>query len=620
MSGINGVYQFSGLKSIDKEVIFAMNNSSNHELIYHDDFVLFGNQSTTLIEKSKKIEKPFTDVNERYVVIVDGEIYNSKALKAKLPNYSFKTEALSELISAAYAEWGKKCVDYFDGVFAFSIWDKVEKSMYISRDRMGVKPLYYTLDHDKIIFSSSVKSILKSQLVEKRLRKESVVDYLRFQTVHAPYTIVEEVYSLMPAQYLYFTEEKQELETYWTPSKTFIYPDNELDTVQNKLESILSTSVEKRLSPNKNVGTFISNDAESAVLVDLMSRKHNQKVNTFSVSIKEDSSTDNTYLNSIAKQFVTNHHELELSFDEFKDFIPTALAFCDQPTGSALSSFLLSDQTKKMGLDVMLSSVGSNELFAGYPVFDEIPAIQSKKWLASFPNYARKYPGILGHMINGTVESSKKKEILKQEYFDSEYIYQFSRQILMDDQVKNLLTNSKLPLNRVFEITHDLIGYNTDGWALPTLSRLTVAEFSTFMQNSLLPELNQVHSASSLETKLPFLDQELIEYTLGVKDKFKKPVYPNKLLLESFKKSIEKPVQGQSTSGIELPYDFWMKGELKSFCLEYLNEIKKLTYINAKGVDSLWNAFIGNDKRVNWVRIWHLVVLGHWLKENSIEG
>jgi len=624
MCGINGIYQFSGLK-IEKNCVEKMNQSMIHRGpdaagVFKDNFVQLGHRRLSIIDVSEQSNQPFFCNDNRFVIVFNGELYNYKELKNQLTDYIFKTNSDTEVVLAAYIKWGKQCVKQFDGMFAFSVWDTKNQSMYIARDRMGIKPLYYKLDNEKVIFSSSVKSILNSGLVKRKLRQDSVIDYLRFQTVHAPYTIIEDVYSLMPAQYLYFTEEKQELKTYWDPSKAFIFPDKDIETVKSKVSDLLSTSVEKRMMSDVPFGAFLSGGIDSSIIVGLMAKKHNQKVDTFSVVFKENEFSEAEYAQQIAKQYATNHHEIELSVNEFKDMIPTALSFMDHPSGDGLNTYVVSKKTAESGIKMALSGLGGDELFGGYSVFTQIPHLQSKKWLASFPNYARKYAGITNHLLKGTVESSKINEILKQEYFDSEYIYQFYRQTLMDDQLKGLVNINKLPLNRVFEITHDLIGYNTDGWSLPTLSRLSVAEFSTYMQNTLLRDADQMSMANSLEVRVPFLDHHLVEYTLGIKDKFKKPTSPKKLLVDSFKNLIPESIYNRPKMGFVLPYEKWMKGELNSFCKENLNEIKNIPYINNNGIDKLWKAFENDNKRVGWSRIWHLVVLGHWIKENNIEG
>jgi asparagine synthase (glutamine-hydrolysing) len=223
-------------------------------------------------------------------------------------------------------------------------------------------------------------------------------------------------------------------------------------------------------------------------------------------------------------------------------------------------------------------------------------------------------------MVKGDVASSKIKEILKQEYFDTEYVYQFYRQVLMDDQLKGLIKTDKFPINRVYEIAHNDIGYKASGWALPPLSRISVSEFGTYMQNILLRDADQMSMASSLEVRVPFLDHHLVEYTLGIKDKFKRPSSPKKLLVDSFKDIIPESIYNRPKMGFVLPYEQWMRGELKSFCLENLNEIKNISYVNTNGIDKLWSSFEKGDKRVSWSRIWHLVTLGNWIKENNIEG
>ena len=624
MCGINGIYQFSGLK-INKESIQNMNQTMIHrgpdaEGEFEDDFVMLGHRRLSIIDVSGASNQPFYSSDRRFVIVFNGEIYNFNTLKSLLSDYDFKTKSDTEVVLAAYIKWGKQCVKHFDGMFAFAIWDTQEQNLFIARDRMGIKPLYYVLDKEKLIFSSSVKSILSSGLVDKKIRKASLIDYLRFQTVHAPYTIIEELYMLMPGQYMFFTEEKQELKTYWSPTKDFRAGENDLDKVQSNVRNLLSESVEKRMMSDVPFGAFLSGGIDSSIIVGLMAKKHNQKIDTFSVVFKENEFSEGEYAQQIAQQYQTHHHEIELSVEDFKQMIPTAMSFYDHPSGDGLNTYVESKKTTEQGIKMALSGLGGDELFGGYSIFNQIPDLQSKGWLSSFPNYARKYVGIFNHLAKNNVASSKIKEILKQEYFDSEYIYQFYRQTLMDDQVNKLVKIDKLPLNRSFEIAHELVGYGTEGWSLPPLSRISVSEFSTYMQNVLLRDADQMSMASSLEVRVPFLDHHLVEYTLGIKDKFKRPTSPKKLLVDSFKDIIPESIYNRPKMGFVLPYEKWMRGELKDYCLQSLNEIKNITYINSNGIDNLWNAFLKGNKRVTWSRIWHLVVLGNWIKENQIEG
>lgn len=623
MCGINGVYQFNGLK-IKKEIIQKMNDTIIHrgpdaEGVYIDDYIMLGHRRLSIIDVNSASNQPMFGVKNKYTIVFNGEIYNYKTLKSLLNEYHFKTNSDTEVVIAAYQKWGKLCVNHLDGMFAFAIWDKENKSLFIARDRLGIKPLYYVLDNDKIIFSSSVKAILNSDLIYRKIRQESLVDYLRFQTVHSPYTIIEDLYSLDPGQYIFLNDEKQELKTYWHLTENWKIAENSISKVQHKVSDLLSKSVEKRLMSDVSFGAFLSGGIDSSIIVGLMAEKHNQKIDTFSVTFKEDEFSESKYARLIANKFNTNHHEIELSVEEFKEMIPTAMKFYDHPSGDGLNTYVVSKKTRASGIKMALSGLGGDELFGGYSVFSQIPNLQSKKWLSSFPNYARKYVGIFYHLVKKNVASSKIKEILKQEYFDTEFIYQFYRQTLMDDQVERLIKKQPLPKNKVFELTHNLIGYDTNGWNLPPLSRISVAEIATYMQNVLLRDVDQMSMANSLEVRVPFLDHHLVEYTLGVSDAIKKPITPKKLLVDSFKDYLPQEVYNRKKMGFVLPYEKWMKGELRDFCKENLNELEKISYLKTNQITKLWNAFEKGDKRVGWSRIWHLVILGHWIKENNIE-
>lgn len=624
MCGINGVYCFSG-QSFPKDLIKKMNNTIAHrgpnaEGEFQDSYVQLGHRRLSIIDTDNRSNQPFKSLDNRYVLVFNGEIYNYKKLKSYLTDYSFKTDSDTEVVLAAYIKWGEQCVKHFNGMFAFSIWDTVEKSMFIARDRLGIKPLYYNLDHEKIIFSSSLKAILNTDLVPRKLYKEGVVDYLRFQTVHAPYTIIENVFSLMPGQFMVLSDERQELKTYWTASGNYqMVKPNKPEIIKN-IQDKLSDAVSSRLMSDVSFGAFLSGGIDSSIIVALMAESKSESIDTFSVVFKEEEFSEGKYAKAVANRYQTNHHEIELTANHFKDLIPDALKFLDHPSGDGLNTFVVSKYTKEAGITMALSGLGGDELFGGYSIFNQIPDLQSKKWLNSFPNYARKQFGNVYHAYKKSVPSSKIKALMKQAYFDTEYIHQFYRQVLMDNQVSSLLNIGTLPLNRSFEIAHELIGYKSKGWELPPLSRISIAEISTYMQNVLLRDADQMSMAHALEVRVPFLDHHLVEYVLGIPDAIKKPINPKELLVESFKDKLPREVYDRKKMGFVLPYDDWMRSELKSFCENNLNHLKKVSIFKGEALDKLWNQFLKRDKRVTWSRIWPLVVLGSWIELNNIDG
>lgn len=625
MCGINGIYKFSGL-SFDASFIQKMNDELAHRGpdatgTFQDDLVALGHQRLSIIDPSESSNQPFFSRDKRYVIVFNGEIYNYKALKTFLTDYDFKTNGDTEVVLAAYIKYGENCLQHFNGMFAFSIWDTQEKKMFIARDRLGIKPLYYVLTNEELIFSSSLKSILKTGLIEKRFAKDSLIDYLRFQTVHAPYTIIEGVFMLMPGQQLSINSYGEpSFKTYWNPTLNYTSASNSISEVHRNIRQKLAESVEKRMMADVPFGAFLSGGIDSSILVALMAKEGNTKIDTFSVVFDDPKFSEGVYANQIAQRYKTNHHEIMLNGSDFKDLIPEALSFMDHPSGDGLNTYVVSNKTRESGIKMAISGLGGDELFGGYSIFNQVPQIQAKKWLNSFPEYLRKQMGALYHLSKGTIASYKLKEVLKMQYFDMEFIYQFYRQVLMDDQIKKLLKPTTLPLNRVFEITHDIVGYNKPGWSLPSLSRISVAEIATYTQNVLLRDADQMGMANGLEVRVPFLDHELVEYVLGIRDEIKRPTTPKKLLVDTFEDLIPESIYNREKMGFSLPYDQWMRTDLKKFCTEKLKQLKKIEYFKPEELDDLWNQFLAKNKRVTWSRIWPLVVLGDWIERNGIEG
>ncbi|UKN02078.1 asparagine synthase (glutamine-hydrolyzing) [Paracrocinitomix mangrovi] len=621
MCGINGIYKF-GKAVNDEGLIQKMNQVIIHrgpdaEGIYTDEFIQLGHRRLSIIDVEERSNQPFE--NERYVLVFNGEIYNYKEIRSSIDNYNFVTDSDTEVILAAYAKWGKQCVSNFNGMFAFAIWDKLERTLFIARDRLGIKPLYYLLTSELMVFSSSLKAVLASDYLDRRINQDALVDYLRYQTVHAPYTLVEGVFMLMPGQQLFITEEEgAKFETYWSLTDKTVRQKEELSEVHANVKQKLTKSVADRLVSDVPFGAFLSGGIDSSIIVGLMSETHSQKVDTFSVVFKENEFSEREYAKTIADKFNTNHHEIELSVNTFKELIPDALSFMDHPSGDGPNTYVVSKYTREQGIKMALTGLGGDELFGGYSIFNQITKLQQKMWLKSFPVFARRPFATLYDKIKADVASSKVKAVMKQELFDMEYIYQFYRQTLMDEQIDKLLNVPKLPRNQVLNIAHELVGYGKPGWSLPSLSRTSVAEISTYMQNVLLRDADQMSMAHGLELRVPFLDHEFVEYVLAIPDKYKRPVSPKKLLVDSFEGMLPKEIYDRPKMGFVLPYEIWMKNELKSYCEERLNELKHLKVINAAELDKLWNKFLSGNKRVSWSRIWPLVVLGEWMKSNNV--
>ena len=623
MCGINGIFKFSG-HQYDQSLIQQMNialeqRGPDAEGTYTDDYVLLGHRRLSIIDPVAHSNQPISSSDGRYTLIFNGEIYNFRELKTSLKEYAFHTASDTEVVLAAYQKYGADCVRHFNGMFAFAIWDKVEKKIFLARDRMGIKPLYYVLTDDQILFSSSIKSILATDLLDRKLSYEGLLDYLRYQTVHAPHTIIEGVFMLMPGQtFIVGESHPPQFNTYWKLTDQHIDAGRSVSEIQGEVRNRLSDSVALRMMADVPFGAFLSGGIDSSIIVGLMAEHSERKVDTFSVVFDESELSERPYAQKIADRFNTQHHEIELNPSAFLDMIPDALDFMDHPSGDGLNTYVVSRKTREAGVKMALSGLGGDELFGGYSVFQQIPSLQDKKWLSSFAVNFRKPLGKFYHLLKGNVASSKMREILAAPNFDLEYVYPYYRQVLMDDQIKPLAKQNELVENRVMNVVHEMVGFNKPGWALHPLSRISVAEMSTYMQNVLLRDTDQMSMANGLEVRVPFLDHHFVGYVLGIRDAIKNPTPPKQLLTAAFKDLIPKEIYDRPKMGFVLPYEKWMKKELKSFCETGLNELKKNPYFRESGIDSLWKKFEKNDKRVTWSRIWPLVILGDWMKKNGV--
>ena len=623
MCGINGVFHFSSNNS-QPDLIAKMNDALIHrgpdaEGAFVLNNVQLGHRRLSIIDVSQNSNQPFISSDENYVIVFNGEIYNFKSLKNQLTDYSFRTQSDTEVVLAAYIKWGEKCVNFFNGMFAFAIYNKHKNDLFIARDRLGIKPLYYFYSNDVFIFSSSLKSILSTGLVEKKMSQNGLVDYLRYQTVHAPDTIIENIKVLMPGCLAKINEEDGlVIREFWNITTFFQTTKGGEAEVHAAIKNKLSESVEMQLVADVPFGAFLSGGIDSSLLVGLMAQAHDKKVDTFSVVFKETEFSEQEYAKLVADKFKTNHHEIELTVRDFRDLIPEALSFMDHPSGDGPNTFVVSKKTREAGIKMAISGLGGDELFCGYSIFNQIPTLQAKKWLRSFPAYARGPMASLYRSLKKTVAADKIAQIMTLENFDTEDIYQYYRQVFLDEQVAKLLNKSVLTRNVVFDSVSDLIGYKQTGWYLPKLSRISVAEISTYMQNVLLRDADQMSMANSLEIRVPFLDHELVELAMGIPDNIKNPITPKKILTDIYGDFLPKEVYQRQKMGFVLPYDTWLKNDLRSFCQTKIDYLKTTGHFNAHELDKLWNCFLNGSKRITWSRIWPLVVLANWMQQNNV--
>ena len=627
MCGINGIVGMDDT-GLARKIINTMNDTLAHRGpddhgVFVEPTIALGHRRLSIIDLSSAGHQPMFSHDQRYCITFNGEIYNFAELKSQLDNYPYTNQTDTEVILAAYQRWGTACLEKLDGMFVFAIWDRVERELFIARDRLGIKPLYFFKQGEKLLFSSEIRSLLKSEVIPRKLNDQALVDYLRYQTVHAPNTIIKDVEMLMPGHFMIFKDGSLKINEYWNSVKNKV-KHSELDRknyneIKKKVSELLHEAVDERLMADVPLGAFLSGGIDSSIVVGLMSRLSDQKVNTFSVSFAEEELDESEYAEMVSKKFDTNHTEIHLTPDDFLDYLPNALNSMDHPSGDGPNTYVVSKVTRESGIVVALSGLGGDEVFAGYDTFKQLRKLIDNRWILQLPVYLRDLAGLLIKKIKPGSISTKINKVLSLKDWDVNSTYPIMRQVLHEDQLKLLLDRDKLAPNSVLEILeeYNLNGNTNNG--LPMLSKISVAELSTYMQNVLLRDTDQMSMASALEVRVPFLDHQLIEYVLAVPDKYKYPSIPKKLLVDATEGLLPREVFDRPKMGFTLPWEKWLKDDLKTFCDIQLCNLGKRKEFNASEIDELWRSFLNENGKVGWARIWILVVLSYWLTKNNID-
>lgn len=628
MCGINGFISDTFHAEQRRNIVQKMNQQlahrgPNNDGLWSGGSIALGHRRLSIIDLSAAGNQPFLSGDQRYVIVYNGELYNYRELKLELQRaaqgsteapYFFKTSSDTEVVLAAFIRWGSKCLDYFNGMYAFAVYDQQTQKLFVARDRAGVKPLYYYFGDEGFVFSSELRPILHSGVKSFALHRDAVAEYTMYQTVFAPNTIVKGIKVLLPGHYLEYAAGKASTTQYH--SFQHIHPSTGLsyDQTCQKVHELLSWSVQQRLVADVPFGAFLSGGIDSSAVVGLMAQVSSEKVRTFHVSFDESEFSESRYAQLIAKRFGTEHHEIRLQPSDFLKQLPEALAAMDHPSGDGPNTYIVSKATKAAGITMALSGIGGDELFAGYEVFARMQQLHGKAWLNAIPGLARKLGGGLLNLRRSTIGSRKIAELLAQPRIDFRSAYPLSRSLFTQKELGALLKHPQ-PFGQIKQLVNALPlrpGY--------LLSAVSLAELSTYLQNTLLRDTDQMSMAVALEVREPFLDYRLMEFVLGVDDTAKYPHSPKKLLIDSLGDLLPKEIVNRPKMGFTLPWVHWMKNELKPFCASNLQQFAAQDFCYAAPVNGLWQRFLAGDPTVTWSRIWHLVVLNHWIHQNKLSG
>jgi asparagine synthase (glutamine-hydrolysing) len=577
-----------------------------------DETIALGHRRLSILDTSNAGAQPMWDSTERYVIVYNGEIYNYQQLKQRLPHISFKSSSDTEVILESFVKFGVSVFNELNGIFAFVIYDTKSKNIWVVRDRFGIKPLYYSQKNQSIYFASELKALIASGDIATTPSDTAIYSYLLYGSVWGNQSILSEVSELPAGPYLSSESGNIEIVQYNTFYQNVPISSLSYDDIVSKTRNLLFESVESQLISDVPLGAFLSGGIDSSAIVAIMSHVNPKNVNTFSIGFKEEKFDETPFANIISKKFKTNHTRKELSADEFLNFLPAALEAMDTPTIDGLNTYVVSKLTKENGLTVALSGLGGDELFCGYSQFHRFKKHkESNLW--KIPRGVRALAGafVKTNLLNPS--SYRKKNYITIPKFDLSNVYPIYRR-LYDPSI----------INRISKLNFDypVLNYlkeNEKYWQnLPTFSQYSLAEMTQYTKYMLLKDTDQFSMASSLEVRVPFFDNNLVNAVIGIPDSMKfKQNRSKDLLLKIMGNDLPEEIYNRNKMGFTLPWEEWLRGPLKNFVTVHFSQFASRGLLDHTFLNDLLYTFMKGTPTVSWSMIWSIAVLDYWLERNN---
>ena len=568
---------------LDLRLIAHRGPDASGEWLSPDGRFWLGNTRLAILDLSPAGAQPMIDPATGNVLVINGEIYNHLALRAEMTGVDWRGTSDTETLLHGYARWGRDVVVRLKGMFAFAIHDRARAELFVARDRLGIKPLYHTSDEEGIRFASEVKVLAGAS---PAITPESVAAYLQWGACPEHRLLFSGI-EVLPAGHAMVIPEagERELWRYWPARKSFTSPN---ESAPQKIRSLLETAVEEHLLSDVPVASFLSGGIDSSIVTVLAAQRLERKLETFSVGFDVAGFDESAIALEVAQRFGTKHERLQLTEDEMIQSVTEAVALLDLPSVDAINTYIVSRAVARRGVKVALTGLGGDELFGGYPSFRDVPRLQL---LARLPRILRRAIG--GERLADLPNDANAGELA-----------QWRRRFFTDEMLRRAgLPNEPTPLPCPVELPDDF------AW-------ISWAELAGYMRRLLLRDSDQMSMAVSLELRVPFLDHDLVEYSLGLPAAVKRRCRGTKgLLVEACRDLLPPAVYQRPKAGFALPMQKWMEGSLAPFVEDGLCEVVGRELLPEKFVADARADFRAG--RLHWTRLWSMVVLGHFVRRTQ---
>jgi asparagine synthase (glutamine-hydrolysing) len=581
-----------------------------------------GNRRLAILDLSPLAHQPMHDAETGNWIVYNGEIYNFLQLRRELEETGtrFVSHSDTEVVLKAYARWGPECLLKFRGMFAFALWDARRHSLFIARDPMGIKPLYYAQAGSYFTFASEVRSLLGTGLVQARLDPAGLANYLTFGSAYDPLTLVNGIRALPPGETLMWESGVVRQSSYWdlvdgseTDDPDFHpFAANEKEAVE-RLQPMLEDAVRLQLVSDVPVGVFLSGGIDSSALVSILSRS-GVTPSTFSIVFREADYSEAEHSRAIAAKFHTDHHEIAVSQRDVLAAIPEALGAMDLPTMDGINTYFVSRETRRAGVKVALSGLGGDEVFAGYSSFRDVPRMErvAKLW-KRLPAVTRGPFASVFQAISSDSDQNRKLVSLARDNGRVLHPYFLSRMLFLPAQRALLFRKDSGCAAEIAEQAQcDRL---RRALALDPINRVSYLESRCYMLNTLLRDADVMSMSQGLEVRVPLIDHQLAKTVLALPGKWKLNGTPKKLLVDALEGSLPDEIVHRPKRGFTLPFELWMRQELRSEIETVLNE-KRISQgpmgelLCADQLRRVWKDFLNG--KTSWSRPWSLYVLQRW--------
>lgn len=579
-----------------------------------------GHARLSIIDTSSAGTQPmFTDTG-RVAIIFNGEIYNFKDLKKDLGEFAskFKSNTDTEVILYLYKKYGEKCFSVLSGMFAIALYDFEKRELFLARDSLGKKPLYWCIAGGDLIFASEIKAILKHPSFSPELDSESLYKYLTYDFVPTPHSILKGVYKLEAGTYLSFKEGVVRKIPFWQPN--FKEIDLTLKDAEMKLDSLIREATEKRLISDVPLGVFLSGGLDSSTVAYYASRSKKDLLKTFSIGFEDKSFDESSYAEKVASFLGTAHTTLQVTAREIFEDIPKIFKSLDEPLSDAsiIPTYILSKLTKKH-VTVALGGDGGDELFAGYPTFqaEKIFSFFSALPRALRLSFARAVNLIPVSHKNLSFDFKLKKFMEGAEESNLFYRHQKWLGTFSDKEKESLLLEEPSPDMNTF---HDIERILESSSFSDDRNKNLFLYQRTYMMDEVLTKVDRASMLSGLEVRAPFLDKDVVEFVNSLPYQYKIKGFTTKYILKKLMKGrLPDEIIHRKKKGFGIPLSAWLSGPLKGLLLELLSKerIRAAGIFNPHEVERLKREHL-EGKRDNRKKLWNILCFEMW-RENFLK-